>query len=144
MRYSLFKRLLKSRTHIDLHQTEPVPRQPYPPRRVVEKAHVVLPYDDLMDTPTRSITYAVEGERLPPHPERDLLWFLITYAPLETWQHDVLQIIREESYYFHPQFHTKIMNEGWASYWHAELFHLYNGRVAGGNDRVCAVTRRGG
>jgi hypothetical protein len=50
---------------------------------VVEKEHVVLPYDDLMETPTRSVTYVVEGERLPPHPERDLLWFLITYAPLE-------------------------------------------------------------
>ena len=64
---------------------------------------------------------------VPPHPECDLLWFLITYAPLEAWQRDVLQIIREESYYFYPQFHTKIMNEGWASYWHAELFHLYDG-----------------
>jgi spore cortex formation protein SpoVR/YcgB (stage V sporulation) len=100
---------------------------PYPPRRVVEKAHVVLPYDDLLETPTRSITYVVEGERLPPHPERDLLWFLIMYAPLEAWQRDVLQIMREESYYFYPQFTTKIMNEGWASYWHAELFHRYEG-----------------
>jgi stage V sporulation protein R len=112
------------------HHTDPhkgLLRQPYPPRRVVEKEHVVLPYDDLMETPTRSITYAVEGEHLPPHPERDLLWFLITYAPLESWQRDVLQIIREESYYFYPQFNTKIMNEGWASYWHAELFHLYAG-----------------
>ena len=44
---------------------------------------------------------------------------------MEAWQRDVLQIIREESYYFHPQFNTKILNEGWASYWHAELFHLY-------------------
>ncbi len=61
-----------------------------------------------------------------PYPP-DLLWFLITYAPLEAWQRDVLQIIREESYYFYPQFNTKIMNEGWASYWHAELFHLYDG-----------------
>src|SRR2546426_2724529 len=74
-----------------------------------------------------SPTYAVEGERLPPHPEHDLLWFLTTYAPLEAWQRDVLQIMREESHYFYPQFNTKIMNEGWASYWHAELFHLYNG-----------------
>lgn len=109
--------------HTDPHKG--LLRQPYPPRRVVEKEHVVLPYDDLMDTPTRSITYAVEGERLPPHPEHDFLWFLTTYAPLEAWQRDVLQIIREESYYFYPQFNTKIMNEGWASYWHAELFHLY-------------------
>ena len=102
-------------------------RQPYPPRRVVEKAHRAQPYDDLLDAPTRSITYVVEGERLPPHPEHDLLWFLLTYAPLEAWQRDVLQIIREESYYFYPQFTTKILNEGWASYWHAELFHLYDG-----------------
>ena len=55
------------------------------------------------------------------------MWFLTTYAPLEEWQQDILQIIREESYYFYPQFMTKIMNEGWASYWHAELFHLYDG-----------------
>jgi spore cortex formation protein SpoVR/YcgB (stage V sporulation) len=39
---------------------------------------------------------------------------------------DILQIIREESYYFHPQFKTKIINEGWASYWHAKLFYLYD------------------
>ena len=40
----------------------------------------------------------------------------------------MLQIIREESYYyFYPQFNTEIMNEGWASYWHAKLFHLYDG-----------------
>jgi stage V sporulation protein R len=73
------------------------------------------------------VTYEVVGERIPPHPEHDLLWFLSTYASLEPWQQDVLQIIREESYYFYPQFLTKILNEGWASYWHAELFHQYNG-----------------
>ena len=111
--------------HTDPHKG--LARQPYPPRRVVEKERPAQPYDDLLEAPTRSITYAVEGERLPPHPEHDLLWFLITYAPLEAWQRDVLQIIREESYYFYPQFNTKILNEGWASYWHAELFHLYDG-----------------
>src|SRR5574341_1191570 len=111
--------------HTDPHKG--LLRQPYPARRVVEKTRLAQPYDDLLDEPTRSITYAVEGERLPPHPEHDLLWFLITYAPLEPWQRDVLQIIREESYYFYPQFLTKILNEGWASYWHAELFHLYDG-----------------
>jgi stage V sporulation protein R len=51
---------------------------------------------------------------------------LSTYALLEPWQQDVLQIIREESYYFYPQFLTKILNEGWASYWHAEIFHQYD------------------
>jgi stage V sporulation protein R len=111
--------------HIDPHKR--LERQPYPARRVVEKERQSQAYDDLFDAPSRSVTYEIEGGKLPPHPERDLLWFLTTYAPLEDWQRDVLQIIREESYYFYPQFNTKIMNEGWASYWHAELFHLYLG-----------------
>jgi len=37
-----------------------------------------------------------------------------------------LEIIRKESYYFFPQFETKIMNEGWASYWHAETMEHYD------------------
>ncbi|MEE8291193.1 MAG: SpoVR family protein [Candidatus Tectomicrobia bacterium] len=110
--------------HIDPHKG--LARAPYPERRVVEKERPTLPYDDLLETPSFSVSYEVEGDKLPPHPERDLLWFLITYAPLDPWQRDVLQIIREESYYFYPQFCTKIINEGWASYWHAELFHQYD------------------
>ncbi len=93
--------------HIDPHQG--VIRQPYPPRQVVEKERSPQPYDDLFHTPSPSVTYEVVGERIPPHPEHDLLWFLSTYAPLEPWQQDVLQIIREESYYFYPQFLTKIL-----------------------------------
>lgn len=53
--------------------------------------------------------------------ERDILEFLIQNAPLENWQRNVLSIIREEAYYFAPQKQTKIMNEGWASYWHSKI-----------------------
>src|SRR5690606_23002567 len=42
-------------------------------------------------------------------------------APLRNWQRDVLGIVREEAYYFAPQGRTKILNEGWASYWHSTL-----------------------
>ena len=59
--------------------------------------------------------------QFPEKPERDVLKFLMDYAPLQPWQQDVLDIIREESYYFAPQGMTKIMNEGWASYWHSKL-----------------------
>ncbi len=59
--------------------------------------------------------------RFPSRPEKDILLFLIHYAPLETWQQDVLSIIRDEAYYFAPQGMTKIMNEGWASYWHSKM-----------------------
>jgi len=59
---------------------------------------------------------------LPPHPERDILWFLATYAPeMESWERDIFLAVREESFYFFPVFATQIMNEGWASYWHARL-----------------------
>jgi stage V sporulation protein R len=60
-------------------------------------------------------------QRFPLHPERDVLEFLMREAPLEKWESDVLSIIREEAYYFAPQRMTKIMNEGWASYWHSKL-----------------------
>jgi stage V sporulation protein R len=57
----------------------------------------------------------------PSNPERDILQFLMKHAPLENWQHDILGIIREEAYYFAPQAMTKIMNEGWATYWHSKI-----------------------
>jgi stage V sporulation protein R len=66
----------------------------------------------------------VERERernFPAHPQRDVLLFLLEHAPLEAWQQDVLAIIREEAYYFAPQRQTKILNEGWASYWHSHI-----------------------
>jgi stage V sporulation protein R len=59
--------------------------------------------------------------KIPVHPERDVLLFLLEHAPLAAWQADVLSIIRDEAYYFAPQAQTKIMNEGWASYWHSTI-----------------------
>ena len=59
---------------------------------------------------------------MPPHPERDLLWFIATMRPeMESWERDIFLAVREESFYFYPVFATQIMNEGWASYWHARL-----------------------
>ncbi len=62
-----------------------------------------------------------QKRRIPPAPERDVLGFLIQHAPLDSWEADVLSIIRTEAYYFLPQMQTKIMNEGWASYWHSKI-----------------------
>ncbi|HWA99153.1 MAG TPA: SpoVR family protein [Pirellulales bacterium] len=74
---------------------------------------------------------AAETERLksdeppprsfPEHPVRDVMLFLLEHAPLKPWQLDVLSILRDEAYYFAPQAQTKIMNEGWASYWHSTI-----------------------
>ncbi|MCC7542214.1 MAG: SpoVR family protein, partial [Deltaproteobacteria bacterium] len=60
-------------------------------------------------------------KRFPEKPARDVLLFLLEHAPLERWEYDVLNIVRQEAYYFTPQAATKIMNEGWASYWHSKM-----------------------
>ncbi|MBA4019217.1 MAG: SpoVR family protein [Pirellula sp.] len=59
--------------------------------------------------------------RFPAEPMRDVMLFILQHAPLKSWQADVLSIIRDEAYYFAPQAQTKIMNEGWASYWHSTI-----------------------
>lgn len=53
--------------------------------------------------------------------EKDILKFLIEHAPLEEWEADIVGCLRNEAYYFLPQRMTKIMNEGWASYWHSKI-----------------------
>ena len=60
-------------------------------------------------------------KHFPERPQRDVLLFLLEHAPLEPWEFDILAILREEAYYFAPQGQTKIMNEGWASYWHSTI-----------------------
>jgi stage V sporulation protein R len=57
----------------------------------------------------------------PEQPEKDVLLFLIEHAPLKNWQRDILEIVRDEAYYFAPQGMTKVLNEGWASFWHSTI-----------------------
>ncbi len=54
--------------------------------------------------------------------EYDLLWFIAKHAPdMAGWERDIFLAVREESFYFYPVYACQIMNEGWASYWHARL-----------------------
>ena len=55
-------------------------------------------------------------------PQRDLMLYLIEHSPvLDEWERDILSVLREEMLYFWPQLETKIMNEGWATYWHLRI-----------------------
>ena len=63
----------------------------------------------------------LEKGKFPAQREQDVLLFLLENAPLERWERAILSIIRDEGYYFVPQMQTKIMNEGWATYWHAKI-----------------------
>jgi stage V sporulation protein R len=77
---------------------------------------------EFLDTQRKKIEEQYQKKkRFPEEPVKDVLEFLIEYAPLDVWQRDILSIVREEAYYFAPQGLTKIMNEGWATFWHAKI-----------------------
>lgn len=104
-------------------QGEPVDRRP------VKRLRVDKPYLEKFINPDNFINEqrkAVEDDakkesHFPEHPEKDILLFLLENAPIERWERDVLSMIREEAYYFAPQGQTKILNEGWASFWHSTI-----------------------
>lgn len=111
--------------HVDVYKG--LHRKAYPKRHVKFIERKRKQWDDITgDDKKPRMEKRVEGIHIPPHPEKDLLWFLSEYANMEPWQQKIFEIVRRESYYFYPQFRTKIMNEGWASYWHAELMGQYH------------------
>jgi stage V sporulation protein R len=99
--------------HIDWHKG--VYRKPYAHEDKYFKDIKKDEFSDVLDKDSMSKVEVVPKNKFPPQPEFDLIWFLIHYSKsLEPWQVDVLDIIRQESYYFYPQYMTKIMNEGFA------------------------------
>jgi stage V sporulation protein R len=114
------------------------------------------PYDDLVPRKKVERPSAEEYDRkTPPEPERDILLYIINHSPkpLKEWEKDILSVIRDQSQYFMPQRRTKIMNEGWATFWHMRImdrlfkegllkddehgyYNLYNARVLAVNPRT--------
>jgi stage V sporulation protein R len=97
---------------------------PLEPRKLRAKSYMdsyINPAEALEAERRRLREEQQRQEKFPPSPERDVLLFLLEHAPLRNWERDLLGIVREEAYYFAPQGRTKIMNEGWASYWHSRI-----------------------
>jgi len=90
-----------------------------------EKAQI--PEDPYKEIHPKQEYVAPNLDKLPIEPEDNLLDFIARYNPyLHDWQRDLLHIVDEESQYFIPQMETKIMNEGWASYWHHKILNSLN------------------
>ncbi|WP_268821920.1 SpoVR family protein [Paenibacillus tarimensis] len=82
------------------------------------------PYSDLWDLEKEEAEdeETDKTKRFPPQPEKDIVWFIEEYSTvLKDWQRDIMSMLRDEMLYFWPQIETKIMNEGWASYWHQRI-----------------------
>ncbi len=62
--------------------------------------------------------------RFPKEPQENILYFIEKSAPnIPTWKREIIRIVRKLAQYFYPQMQTKVMNEGWATFWHYTLMH---------------------
>lgn len=66
--------------------------------------------------------------KFPEEPQENILYFIEKNAPfLKPWQREIVRIVRKIAQYFYPQGQTKVMNEGWACFWHYTLLNgLYD------------------
>ena len=72
----------------------------------------------------RSEDESEERRCFPPEPQENLLYFMEKNAPLlESWQREIIRIVRKIAQYFYPQRQTQVMNEGWACFWHYTLLN---------------------
>ena len=80
------------------------------------------PIDPFSSIHRRRETAAPDLNKVPLYPDEDLLIFIRDHnRQLSEWEKDLLTIVHEEARYFVPQIETKIMNEGWASFWHKRI-----------------------
>ncbi|RYG73344.1 SpoVR family protein [Lentibacillus lipolyticus] len=119
--------VLSIQEHIDPTIIEPSGKDEEQDDQAAPTAHSVrkTPYDDLWDLDESAEQHKqlpAAPKAFPPKPEKDVLLFIEEYSrELDDWQRDILTMMREEMRYFWPQLETKIMNEGWASYWHQRI-----------------------
>lgn len=98
-------------------------------RQEEREAYLQSQVNDLWRTVPKSKDISEEEKRrFPTEPQENLLYFIEKNAPLlESWQREVVRIVRKVSQYFYPQKQTQVMNEGWATFWHYTILnHLYD------------------
>ncbi|MDH5545930.1 MAG: SpoVR family protein [Gammaproteobacteria bacterium] len=65
-----------------------------------------------------------QEHNFPEEPQENVLYFIEKNAPLlESWQREIVRIVRKIAQYFYPQRQTKVMNEGWATFWHYTILN---------------------
>lgn len=90
-------------------------------------------YDEIMAkvSPVEAAQIERQQDNYPREPVENLLYFIEKEAPkLRDWERELVRIVRKMSQYFYPQGQTKVMNEGWASFWHYTLLNsLYDEKL---------------
>lgn len=120
--------VLSIQEHIDPHAVLQAARHSSssPPHERNQPDSRTSPFDDLFDltpqpgAPQERVPH--KEHKVPAQPEKDVVGFIMEHSRgLEAWERDVMGIVRQEMLYFVPQMQTKVLNEGWASYFHARI-----------------------
>tara|TARA_Y100000310_G_scaffold302511_1_gene339907 strand:+ start:2855 stop:4165 length:1311 start_codon:yes stop_codon:yes gene_type:complete len=89
-----------------------------------------LTHEEIVNKKIRKINLKEKGyeyidlDKFPSEPDYNILQFIRDNSRnLSEWQKDIISIVDNETEYFIPQAQTKIMNEGWASFWHYKILH---------------------
>ncbi|NRB37413.1 MAG: SpoVR family protein [Pseudomonadales bacterium] len=102
-------------------------------RQKDREEHLQKQVNDLWRTlPKKAVDETEEQEDVfPSEPQENLLYFIEKNAPLlESWQREVVRIVRKIAQYFYPQRQTQVMNEGWACFWHYHiLMQMYDEKL---------------
>ena len=90
-------------------------------RLAQREAHREAQFNDLWRTVPEAPAEQKTAKQavFPAEPQENILYFVEKYSPkLEPWQRELVRIVRKLAQYFYPQAQTKVMNEGWATFWH--------------------------
>lgn len=100
-------------------------------KEAIEQARINS-YDAVLDTTSIKVADAFKSvsndNRNIPINEQNLLRYIADAAPhLETWERQIIHMFCDRAQYFYPQMRTKLINEGFASFWHHKIMHdLYD------------------
>ncbi len=105
---------------------QPISMEKEKERQIAREEHLQQQVNDLWRTIPLAADDKNNGKkvRFPEEPEENLLYFFEKNAAfLEPWQREVIRIVRKVAQYLYPQRQTKVMNEGWACFWHFTILH---------------------
>ena len=96
-------------------------------QKKASRNELIAKYTDLIKKDETGEYVDFDLNKVPLEPDYDLLGFISKNSRnIPSWKSDIIDIVRENANYFIPQIQTKIMNEGWASYWHYTIMHELN------------------
>lgn len=111
------EKILDAAHAINFH-TEMLGRERIPHAKIKKK------YVEKVKNDTDMKWLNMDLNKIPLEQDSDLLGCMIEHGKHFTdWERDIITIVRDESMYFAPQMRTKILNEGWASFWHYKILN---------------------